>query len=243
MDIAERVKHEIEHGEYLARHGADEVWYWSLPGGRRRAQRRADFFLEYLRPGMRALEIGCGTGMFTRLCAPSGATIVAVELSETLLTEARRDAAFPHVTYEVGDAHALKYADASFDMVYGSSVLHHLEVVPALRELHRVLRPGGRLVFAEPNMLNPQIYAERHVDWVRRRTGTSPDETAFVRFTLRRQLASAGFVQIEVVPHDFLHPATPAALIPMVEKVSRLLERMPIVREIAGSLVIRAVTP
>lgn len=243
MDVAERVKHEIEHGEFLARHGADDVWYWLLPGGKRRAQRRATFFLEHLRPGIRALELGCGTGMFTRLCAPSGAAIVAIDLSEPLLRDARSRTASSNVTYEVADAHALRYHDATFDVVYGSSVLHHLELAPALNESHRVLCHGGRIVFAEPNMLNPQIFAERHIGWIRRRTGTSPDETAFIRFSLMRQLAKAGFSRIEVVPHDFLHPATPASLIALVEKLGRLLERTPIVREIAGSLVIRAVKP
>ncbi|HUT77231.1 MAG TPA: hypothetical protein VM285_06070, partial [Polyangia bacterium] len=94
---------------------------------------------------------------------------------------------------------------------------------------------------AEPNMLNPQIWAERNIGWVRRKVGASPDETAFVRFGLEKRLARAGFERVEVVPHEFLHPATPDSLIDRVAGFGRFLERLPLVREIAGSLVIRAV--
>jgi SAM-dependent methyltransferase len=240
-DIEQRRKREIEHGEFLASRGAEDVWNWGSPAGRRRARRRAGFFLEHLGPGTRALEIGCGTGHFTRLCAPSGAEITATDISETLLREARERTDAPNVTYAPADAHALEFEDGGFDVVYGSSVLHHLDVDRTLGELRRVLRPGGRLILVEPNMLNPQIWAERNIGWVRRKVGASPDETAFVRFGLERRLARAGFERVEAVPHEFLHPATPESLIDRVAGLGRFLERLPLVREIAGSLVIRAV--
>ncbi|MGM0462139.1 MAG: class I SAM-dependent methyltransferase [Fibrobacterota bacterium] len=59
------------------------------------------------------------------------------------------------------DAHDLKFPDNSFDLVYGGAVLHHLELERALSEIHRVLRPGGRILFWEPLRLNPLSMAVR----------------------------------------------------------------------------------
>jgi SAM-dependent methyltransferase len=53
------------------------------------------------------------------------------------------------------DAHKLAFPDAHFDVVFGAGILHHLELETALREIGRVLRPGGRIVFSEPLDNNP----------------------------------------------------------------------------------------
>jgi hypothetical protein len=74
---------------------------------------------------------------------------------------------------------------------------------------------------------------------VRKWAGASPDETAFVRFQLERSMKRIGFVDVNIWPHEFLHPAIPEALIPPVEKLTSLLEKLPLVREIGGSLLIR----
>ena len=71
----------------------------------------------------------------------------------------------------------------------------------------------------------------------------SPDETAFVRRGLRRLLEHAGFTDVEITPFDWLHPSTPPSLIPFVRLAGQLAERLPGVREFAGSLYIRARVP
>ncbi|MCU0291063.1 MAG: methyltransferase domain-containing protein [Thermoanaerobaculaceae bacterium] len=242
-ELSRRLENERDHGRRLLRGGAEETWNWSSPAGERRARRRAGFLARRLQPGLEALELGCGTGLFTRLVAASGASIVATDLSEALLDTAQKATVAANIRFEVADAHALHFQGRSFDVVFGSSVLHHLQLDLALREIHRVLRPGGIMVFAEPNMLNPQIWAERNIPWVRQRAGVSPDETAFVRFSLEREMRHAGYVHIAITPHEFLHPATPEALCPFVEGVTRVLEHLPLVREIAGSLLIEATKP
>jgi SAM-dependent methyltransferase len=57
--------------------------------------------------------------------------------------------------FKLMDAHKLEFSDASFEMVYGVAILHHLEFERALCEIARVLRPGGTAVFVEPLRLNP----------------------------------------------------------------------------------------
>jgi hypothetical protein len=71
--------------------------------------------------------------------------------------------------------------------------------------------------------------------------GDSPDETAFVRWRFRQTLCAIGFVDVTVRPFDWLHSATPAGLIEPVRRVGLALERIPGLREFAGSLYIRAV--
>ena len=70
--------------------------------------------------------------------------------------------------------------------------------------------------------------------------GDTEDETAFFRWKLRRQIESAGFKSVEVRPFDFLHPLVPAALVAQTDRLGRLMERIPMLREIAGSLLITA---
>lgn len=233
---------EVEHGRRIAEH-AEAVWNWSSPAGRLRAQRRANLLAELaeLGPGRTVLELGCGTGLFTELFAATGATVVAIDVSEDLLEQARcRQTWPPGIRFVAADAERLEFPAESFDAVIGSSVLHHCDLERALAEAFRVLKPGGRLAFAEPNMLNPQIFLQRHVRLLRELAGESPDETAFVRWKLQTALEQSGFEQVCIRPHDFLHPATPKPAIPLVRAAGSLLERLPLLREVAGSLLISA---
>src|SRR5437773_1072311 len=86
-----RAEHEISHGKWLAAKDTEKVWGWGTPAGRLRANRRASLIMDgaELAPEKRALEIGCGTGMFTEMFAASGATILAVDISAELLEKAR----------------------------------------------------------------------------------------------------------------------------------------------------------
>jgi ubiquinone/menaquinone biosynthesis C-methylase UbiE len=236
-EYSDRLQREIAFHRDLAPN-AEVIWNWDSPAGQARAQRRADFFVAEgrLQPGRRALEFGCGTGVFLRKVARSGATIHAVDLSIDLIRQARTYVAeLANVTIERGNAEQLPYRDGSFDAVYGSSILHHLDLDRALAEVYRVLRPGGRFAFAEPNILNPQVAIMFKVDATKGYYGVSPDEMAFSRFQSARALRQAGFRDFVVKPHDFLHPATPRALVPLVSRIGLQAERVPLLREIAGS--------
>jgi ubiquinone/menaquinone biosynthesis C-methylase UbiE len=235
-----RLQHEIEHGRYLVARGAGEVWNWESPAGRIRWKRRVRMLTSHIRAGMKVLELGCGIAYFTRELAQTGASITAIDISPDLLEVARRECPAANVTFEVQNAYALTYPDAAFDSVVGSSVLHHLEIDQALAQIYRVLRPGGMIRFTEPNMLNPQIAIQKNVPAIKQRLGDSPDETAFFRWPLRQRLQRAGFREIQITPFDFLHPKIPAGWIPAVKAIGSLLEKTPLVSEIAGSLYIRA---
>jgi SAM-dependent methyltransferase len=239
--MQERVAREIRHGRFLAERGAGEIWNWESPGGKLRWARRVKMLSSHLKPGMTVLELGCGAGYFTRQLVRSGADVVAIDVSPELLEIARTNCSAPNVQYQIENAYALSYNDAVFDSVVGSSVLHHLEIEKALRDVHRVLKPAGTIYFTEPNMLNPQIALQKNIPWIKRKLGDSPDETAFFRWPLRRLLEQTGYHDIRIDPFDFLHPKTPIPLINPVNQLGRFLESMPFISEFAGSLYIRAV--
>ena len=240
-----RAEHEVAHGRYLAAHDVEKIWGWGTPAGHIRAQRRIDMIARGARlaPGMRVVEVGCGTGIFTEMLTKLGVHVTAVDISAELLDLARNRGIDPAtVTFVEGRFEEIAFPEP-FDAVVGSSVLHHLDVMPALAKARSVLRPGGAVAFAEPNMLNPQIAIQKNVPIVKKWAGDSPDETAFVRWRLKRMLEQAGFVDAQVIPFDWLHPATPRPLIPLVSGVGGAMERIPLLREFAGSVACRATAP
>jgi len=238
--MKERAEHEIRHGEYLASGDTEALWGWGTPAGRVRADRRAGLIADAARlcPSVKALEIGCGTGMFTEMFAHSGCTLVAVDISEELLKKAtQRNLPKDQVQF-VNKRFEECAIDGPFDAVIGSSVLHHLEIDAALRKIFDLLKPGGIMSFAEPNMLNPQIFCERK--FRRFFPRISEDETAFVRSSMKQLLQQTGFSNCKIIPFDWLHPAVPKPLIPCVSAAGKIVEKIPVLCEFSGSLLITA---
>lgn len=237
-----RAQHEIEHGKFLSNADAELTWGWGSLAGQCRARRRGKMLTEAtgICNGSKILEIGCGTGMFTEMFATAGAEIIAVDISQSLLEKARSRTLWPKSVSFLEKSFEDCEVDGPFDAVLGSSILHHLEVEQSLRKIFHMLRPGGIVAFAEPNMLNPQICLQKNIPWLKRLMGDSPDETAFVRWKLARLLLNIGFINVQVTPFDWLHPSTPRTLIPAVSLLGKLFEKTPIVREFSGSLLIQA---
>jgi SAM-dependent methyltransferase len=115
----------------------------------RTAENSAAYLLPHLRPGFRLLDVGCGPGTISIDLAGRVAPgrVVGIDAAEGPLEAARRAAAaaeVANVTFQVADAMALPFADASFDVVHAHQVLQHVpDPVGMLREMRRVCRPGG----------------------------------------------------------------------------------------------------
>jgi SAM-dependent methyltransferase len=104
-----------------------------------------------IRAGMDVLDVACGTGNLAIPAARTGARVIGVDIAENLLVQARARAAGKNLnaTFQYGDAEALQFPDASFDVVvsmYGAMFAPRPEVVA--RELVRVVRPGGLIAMA-----------------------------------------------------------------------------------------------
>jgi ubiquinone/menaquinone biosynthesis C-methylase UbiE len=239
----QRIENEISHGRFLAETGAGEIWNWESPAGKIRWRRRVGILTSLVQPGMEVLELGCGTGYFTRELIATGAMVTAIDISPELLDIARSSLNASNARFIIENAHNTGFDDGSFDLVLGSSVLHHLDAFPAVKEIYRVLKPGGKMIFTEPNMMNPQIAVQKNIPIVKKLLGDSRDETAFFRWKMKKLLKKTGFQNVNILPFDFLHPAIPTAAIPFFSKLGSICEKMPLLKEIAGSLIISADKP
>lgn len=236
-----RIRHEIEHGKFLSKNGAGEIWNWESPAGNVRWKRRVQMLVDHIKSGEKVLELGCGTGYFTREIITTGALVTAIDISPDLLEIAKNEISSRNVTFCEENAYQMSFPDEYFDSVIGSSVLHHLDIDKALGEIYRVLKPNRVIAFTEPNMMNPQIALQKNIPWLKQKLGDSPDETAFFRWQVTKLLKRHNFRQINVVPFDFLHPAIPAPLIKTISSLGNFCEKVPMLKEIAGSLYIRAI--
>ena len=112
-----------------------------------------------------ALEIGCGTGYFSLNLMQAGVidhltcTDISYGMVEALNANAERLGLRERVRATRADAESLPFPDGSFDLVVGHAVLHHLpDLDRAFSEFRRVLRPGGRIVFAgEPSRVGDRL--------------------------------------------------------------------------------------
>ena len=97
--------------------------------------------------GLKVLEIGCGLGTDGAQFAQAGADYTGVDLTEAAVELASKRFEMFGIAgrFQTADAEQLQFADDTFDLVYSHGVLHHTpETEKAIREVHRVLRPGGR---------------------------------------------------------------------------------------------------
>lgn len=97
------------------------------------------------------LDAGCGTGWFSKAASARGAQVTAMDLGEGLLSKVREKT---DVTTVVGSLMDIPFPENSFDIVMSSEVIEHTpDPKEAIKELCRVLKPGGKLILTTPNKL------------------------------------------------------------------------------------------
>jgi len=123
-------------------------------------QRRASLAKETARyaEGKKVLEIGSTMWkgwIEQNSIVPSSLT--CINISEVELQQGIDSAVDSKINpqFILMDAHNLQFEDETFDMIFGAAILHHLKLVPALDEICRVLKPGGKILFTEPLDMNP----------------------------------------------------------------------------------------
>ena len=184
-----------------------------------------------LPPGASVCEWGSGLGRFSRLLLEDGLKVDAIELSPQQSAEARAAlAAYDGLAVHCGDvADVLDGMPGGFDAMVGYFMLHHLpELERYFRAAHRALRPGGRMVFVEPNPFHPlypvQIACTPGMRW--------QAERGIYRLTpagLRRAATAAGFAGVRIERYGSL-PRAPCNWLARWRR-ERLLE--PLVPEFA----------
>lgn len=239
---------ERAHFDRLAEETGEIWWGSTTPAGLTRLRRRGALIhrqLKIFRDPL-VLELGCGTGTFTKHVLENRPELrlFACDISpKSIRVVLKRYSKYKAARFGVVDVSFLPFPAGPFDAVIGNSVLHHLPLETCLDEVFRVLRPGGKIIFFEPNMLNPQVALEKNVRFIGERLQNTEDETAFLRWGLGGVLREAGFKEVSVKPFDFLHPGIPEPLIGLMDKLGKVLEAAPLLKEISGSLFITASKP
>ena len=112
--------------------------------------------------GLKVLDLGCGYGHQSLTLLNSGAFVEGIDISDRYIkacSEITKNAGYStdRCRFQVMDAHRLEFDDEAFDLVVGRGILHHLDLEPALKEIYRVLKIGGRALFHEPLAQNPLL--------------------------------------------------------------------------------------
>ena len=158
----------------------------------------------HLGPGTRVLDLGAGTGKFTRRLVATGAGVTAAEPVDAM--REKLAAALPEVTALGGSAEAIPSPDAVLDAVVCAQAFHWFATTAALDEIRRVIRPGGRLGLV-------WNVRDETVPWVARLTGLiTPYEGDTPRFhtgAWRKPFPHPGFGPLEETrfPHGHTGPA------------------------------------
>lgn len=157
-----------------------------------------------LGPGRTVLDLGAGTGKFTRLLSATGASVIAIEPVEAMRLRLAAD--LPQVKALAGSAEALPIPDASVDALVCAQAFHWFATRAALDEMHRVIVPGGRLGLV-------WNVRDETVPWVARLTELiTPYEGDTPRFhtgAWREPFPHPGFGPLEEtrIPHGHTGPA------------------------------------
>lgn len=201
----------------------------------------ADCFRDYwarvgqLSVGADILEYGCAYGDNAMRLAAKARSATGIDISDVAIERGRawaRQKGLANVRLEAMNAEAMTFPDNSFDLVFGSGIIHHLDIGLAFGEIARVLRPGGRAVFVEPLGLNPLIEIYRRLTPGAR----TPDEHPLLRRDFRNFDAAFGattcrfygLTTLAAVP--FRRTAAKAPLFAMTRALDRGLFALPAVK-------------
>jgi SAM-dependent methyltransferase len=159
---------------------------------------KRDYADPLLKPGSQCVEIGCGSGRLSALLAVLGHHLTCLDYTIEALESARRNFSFAQVpgSFIQGDAFAIPLADNSVDGVFSTGLLEHFaDPAPILREMTRILRPGG-IFFSD--IVPDKFSLLRALDFLR--PGMGVLERTFTRQEIASLLTEAGLEAVNVFP-------------------------------------------
>jgi SAM-dependent methyltransferase len=200
--------------------------------------------LAKLRPGARILEVGCNLGQQTFVLATMGYAVTGIDLSANAIEKAAmraRHYGLDRVTFEVRDAEDIEgHRDGEFDAAFSFSAFRYFpDPVKALAECYRLVKSGGPVVVDFPNkycpwfsLLKPAVLMKKHIH----------DHLFTVRETAA-MMERVGFRNIESRVFLFANKELPDRILPVMKLADIVLERTPLVRKMAGIIMVKGEKP
>jgi 2-polyprenyl-3-methyl-5-hydroxy-6-metoxy-1,4-benzoquinol methylase len=229
--------------------GFNQIWH-KTKAMEIRTERRADYMIANMQPNEKSeiLEIGCGTGDISFLIAKkTDNQVIGADLCTPFIEEARSKYVLDNLEYKLLDFNDPEnvqrvVSNKKFRYIVGNGILHHLyfHLDNALKNIHSLLDDDGKLIFLEPNILNPYCFLIFKFPFFRKKAKLDPEEMAFTKEFIGKKLASTGFKNIKVEYRDFLIPGTPTSLIRPLIALGDLAEKIPIINKISQSIYITA---
>jgi dolichol-phosphate mannosyltransferase len=194
-------------------------------------------------PGERILELGAGTGLW------------AVHLTSVLhgrnpITAAVFDEAFFETATKLPNVEFVHVKDLrndlpaeGFDYIVGTAILCHDLYPQNLKALHRLLKPGGQILFFEANYWNPQVFLKSVIRPLGRWAGNAECQIGMRKYMLMKVASQQGFVDIDIIPYDIVHARTPHFLLRSLKSLAFILEHAPGIKDLCGTLYIWARKP
>jgi SAM-dependent methyltransferase len=205
-----------------------------------RLKRRFDYMINHmnLNPisgNINVLEIGCAEGEGLRyLVEKTGFNGIGIDISIKFISNARKikdtKATFEVVDFNDEKTFVGEMDYDKFDYIVGNGILHHLyyNLDNSLINLHKLLKPGGKIIFIEPNLYNPYVFSIFKIPILRKVTNLEPDEMAFTNKFIKNKILEIGFKNCKTEIKDFLLPNTPRPLIKALIKLGNILEKTPL---------------
>jgi len=209
-----------------------------------RSERRSDMIISemQLTKDSKILEIGCGTGEIAAFIAGKvNAKVIGTDICIPFVEEANKKHKRDNLHFEYLDFNKPESLNGQkFDYIIGNGILHHLyyHLDDALVAIRALLKDGGKLIFLEPNLINPYVYLIFSYPYLRKKANLEPDEMAFTKSFIQEKLKKAGYKSSKVVYKDFLLPVIPDALIKPVIIVGDLVEKIPLLNKMTQSIFI-----
>jgi SAM-dependent methyltransferase len=187
---------------------------------------------------LRVLDCGCGAGELALELAERGASVIGFDLSPEsvrLMGQRAEQLGVPSPAGLVSVMERLPFPDGAFDVVVGKSILHHVEIEPAMTEIKRVMVSGGRGIFIENQVTNPVLRFARERLTGRfgvARVGTldehplvRSDYATIARLFPRRRLAYPDFRFFGLFSRNVLRYRRALWLVRLLDKLDRLVYR------------------
>jgi ubiquinone/menaquinone biosynthesis C-methylase UbiE len=218
------------------------------------SRKRLDAWLDRSIPssgqGLRLLDVGCGTGSHIARYIARGFDAAGVDGSEKMLEHAR--AANPSAVLELADVERMPFQDASFDFVLCVEVLRYLpDAAPCIREMARVLKPGGTCLATATPILNLNGYYA--INRIATRVGVGGLTRLKQFFTspghLSRQFTAAGFLQplvhgVYLGPVNWIQRLSPSVLpaaLKWWEPLDAAVSDLPFIRQFSNMFLVHAI--